>query len=233
MLVSIAIPVYEMNSMGKYFLDISLKKIADQTYKDIQVVISDHSINSELEELCNLYSEKLNILYLKNVEKRGSSSANLNNAIKNCKGQIIKILMQDEFLYDNSSIEKIKNIFINNEEAYWLLSGCIYGTSEFDVKGNMYPIYSDDIVRGINTIGSPSMLTIKNEDLEFFDENLLWVMDCEYYKRMFDKFGAPIIVKEHQVFVAQHKDQVTSILSEEVKKTEVNYLIKKYSYELK
>ena len=67
MLVSIAIPVYEMNSMGKYFLDISLRNIANQTYKDIQVVISDHSVNSELEELCNLYSEKLNILYLKNV----------------------------------------------------------------------------------------------------------------------------------------------------------------------
>ena len=233
MLISIAIPVYEMNSMGKYFLDISLRNIANQTYKDIQVVISDHSVNSELEELCNLYSEKLNILYLKNVEKRGSSSANLNNALKNCKGQIIKILMQDEFLHDNLSVEKITNIFINNKEAKWLVSGCIFGPSEFDVKGSMFPVYSNDIIKGVNTIGSPSMLTIKNEDLEFFDENLLWVMDCEYYKRMFDKFGEPIIVNEHQIFVAQHKDQVTSILSEQVKNTEVDYLIKKYSYELK
>jgi hypothetical protein len=97
----------------------------------------------------------------------------------------------------------------------------------------MFPVYSNDIIKGVNTIGSPSVLTIKNKDLEFFDENLLWVMDCEYYKRMFDKFGEPIIVNEHQIFVSQHKDQVTSILSEEVKKTEVNYLIKKYSYEFK
>ena len=233
MLVSIAIPVYEMNSMGRHFLEISLKNIANQTYKDIQVVISDHSNNSEIEELCNLYSEELNILYLKNIEKRGSSSANLNNAIKSCKGQIIKILMQDEFLHDNSSIEKIKNIFIGNKEAKWLVSGCIYGPNEFDIKGSMFPFYSNDIVNGINTIGSPSMLTIKNEDLEFFDDNLLWVMDCEYYKRMFDKFGDPIIVNEHHIFVAQHKDQVTSILSEEIKKKEVNYLNKKYNYEFK
>jgi glycosyltransferase involved in cell wall biosynthesis len=233
MLVSIAIPVYEMNSMGRDFLDISLKNISNQTYKNIQVVISDHSVNSDIEELCGLYSKNLNILYLKNTEKRGSSSANLNNAIINCKGQIIKILMQDEFLYDNLSIEKIVSIFTNNKDVFWLVSGCIYGPSEFDVRGSMCPTYSNDIIKGVNTIGSPSMLTIKNEDLEFFDENLLWVMDCEYYKRMFDKFGEPIIIDEHQIFVAQHKDQVTSILTEDIKKAEVDYLIKKYSYEFK
>jgi glycosyltransferase involved in cell wall biosynthesis len=233
MLVSIAIPVYEMNSMGRDFLDISLKNISNQTYKNIQVVISDHSVNSDIEELCDLYSKNLNVLYLKNTEKRGSSSANLNNAIINCKGQIIKILMQDEFLYDNLSIEKIANIFKNNKSVYWLVSGCIYGPNEFDLRGSMYPIYSSEITKGVNTIGSPSMLTIKNENLELFNENLLWVMDCEYYKRMFDKFGEPTIINEHQIFVAQHKNQVTSILSEEVKNAEVDYLIKKYSYEFK
>lgn len=222
-----------MNSMGKHFLDISLKNIANQTYKDIQVVISDHSKNSEIKELCNLYSEELNILYLKNVEKRGSSSANLNNAIKNCKGQIIKILMQDEFLHDNSSIEKIVNAFTGDNCINWIVSGCLYGSNEFNIKGSMYPVYSSDIIKGINTIGSPSMLTIRNENLEFFDESLLWVMDCEYYKRMYDKFGEPFIINEHHIFVAQHKNQVTSFLSEEVKKTEVDYLIKKYNYEPK
>jgi glycosyltransferase involved in cell wall biosynthesis len=233
MLVSIAIPVYEMNSMGKYFLDISLRNISNQTYKNIQVVISDHSVNSDIENLCNLYSKKLNILYVKNSENRGSSSANLNNAIRNCDGKIIKILMQDEFLYDTTSLEKLVNIFTNDNCINWTVSGCIYGPSEFDIRGSMYPAYSKDIIRGINTIGSPSMLTIKNENLEFFDENLLWVMDCEYYKRMYDKFGEPHIINEHHIFVAQHINQVTSILSEEVKNEEVDYLIKKYNYEFK
>lgn len=228
MLVSIAIPVYEMNSKGKYFLDISLKSILNQTYKNIQIVISDHSKNSEIEELCKLYSSDLNILYLKNTKKRGSSSANLNNALKNCTGEIIKILMQDEFLYDNNSIENIKNIFTEKDDIYWLASGCVYGLDEYNIRGSMYPKYSEDIIMGINTIGSPSMLTIRNTDLEYFDENLLWVMDCEYYKRMFDKFGEPFLLNKHQIFVAQHKDQVTSMLSQEIKNIEEDFLIKKY-----
>lgn len=232
MLVSIAIPVYEMNSIGIHYLDINLKAISKQTYENIEVVISDHSVNSDLENLCKSYDDKLNIRYLKNAKKRGSSSANLNNALKNCKGQIIKILMQDEFLYDQNSIKKIANLFIDNNQILWTASGCFFGPDEFNIKGNMFPFYSEDITKGINTIGSPSMITIKNENLQFFDENLLWVMDCEYYKRMYDKFGEPYIINEYHIFVAQHKDQVTSLLSDEVKNKEVEYLIKKYNHEL-
>jgi len=231
--ISIAIPVYEMNSSGVSFLDLSLKRICLQSLKEIEVVISDHSKNNDIEKLCKEYSDKLNIVYIKNEEKRGSSSANLNNALKNCKGEIIKILMQDEYLYDINALKKIKDKFDNNKDKQWLLTGCLNGREPDKIMSGMFPVYSNNIVLSQNTIGSPSVMSIRNNNnIEFFNEDLIWIMDCEYYKRMYDKFGSPAIINDYIVFVLQHKDQVTSFLNNEIKTKEEKYLIEKYIHEL-
>lgn len=227
-MISIAIPVYEMKGFGVKYLDMSLNKILCQTYKNIEVVVSDHSINEDIKHLCELYSSKLNISYIKNEEKRGNSSANLNNALKNCKGRLIKILMQDEFLYDSNAIKKINEEFNKNEEFNWLITGCAYGNSSFVELGRMIPLYSNDIIKSKNTIGSPSVLTIKNGDLLFFNENLLWVMDIDYYKRLYNKYGYPIILNEHLVYILQHKNQMTNYISIEKKQKEEMYMLQTY-----
>lgn len=228
-MVSIAIPVYEMNSFGETILSISLEKIAAQTYKNIEVVISDHSLNDDIKKLCDSYKEKLKIIYLRNEYNRGSSSSNLNNALINCSGDIIKILMQDEYLCDERGIEKIKKIF-DEENINWLATGCLYGTYPASVRGSMMPVYSNTIIESNNTLGSPSVITIKNSNIELFNEELLWVMDCEYYKRMHDRFGSPYILNECLVFITQHKDQVTSFLDIETKTREEKFLLQKYTH---
>ena len=42
---------------------------------------------------------------------------------------------------------------------------------------------------GNNTMGCPTGMTIKNKNLLFFDEEINWLMDVDYYKRMFDLHG--------------------------------------------
>lgn len=75
-LVSIAIPCYEMKGLGAQFLNESLLKISNQTYKNIQVVISDHSSTNIIENVVNIWLKELNIKYIKNIENVGSSSSN-------------------------------------------------------------------------------------------------------------------------------------------------------------
>ena len=93
-----------MHGKGSNFLNFSLEQIYNQSYSNIQVVISDHSIDNSIYTVCNDWSKKLNIKYLKNTKNRGSSSANINNAINNCDGKLIKILFQDDFLFYKNSI---------------------------------------------------------------------------------------------------------------------------------
>lgn len=226
-MISIAIPTYEMNGRGPGFIEQSLNYISRQTYTDLEVVISDHSLNDEIKNICENF-KSLDINYIKNETDRGSSSANLNNAIRNTKYDIIKFLMQDEFLYDALLLEEIAKFF-SDPEVKWVANSCINGP---DVDTHLYtviPRYNPDIIKGNNTIGSPSCVSIRRtEDLELFNHDLIWLMDCDYYKRLYDKWGEPKILPENHVFITHHPDQLTNLIPSEKKEYEHKLLLEKY-----
>jgi len=226
MKVSICIPTYEMAGNGYQYLKFSLDKRLEQTYTNVEVVISDHSDTSEIFNLCQQYQNQLDIKYIKNKNNRGNSSANLNNGLKNCSGDVIKILFQDDFFYDKHSLSNQVSIFTSG----WLVTACCHfdGLNFFNP---FYPKYNDKIQYGNNTISSPSVLMIKNKDLLYFDENLIWLMDVDYYKRLFTVFGEPTICSRINVVNRQHNNQLTNLIPEDLKTSEYNYIVKKYSNE--
>jgi hypothetical protein len=60
-----------------------------------------------------------------------------------------------------------------------------------------------------------------------FDENLVWLFDCDYYKRMFDTYGDPVIIDGNEVTIGIHEGQATNNISNDLKMEEV-YKLKKY-----
>jgi hypothetical protein len=56
-----------------------------------------------------------------------------------------------------------------------------------------------------------------------------WLLDCDFYKRMFTKYGEPVIIDGVGVNLGKGDHQMTKILSAETKNAEVNYLRKKYN----
>jgi glycosyltransferase involved in cell wall biosynthesis len=223
-MVSICIPAYEMKGKGVEYLEYSFNILYSQTYKDFEILISDHSTGDDIKDLCEQWGQILNINYLRNEYKRGISSANINNAIKNAKGDIIKILFQDDFLYDEYSLEKQLECFKEN----WMVTACCH-YNEKEIYKPFYPQYHNQIQYGQNTISSPSVLMFRNKDIIEFDENLFWLMDVDYYKRMYDKFGLPIICNYITVVNREHENQVSNTLAtEEIKQKELEYIIQKY-----
>jgi len=227
-LVSICIPTYEMKGKGVEYLEHSFQIISSQTYNNIEIIISDHSISNTIRELCDKWGSKLDIKYYLNKNDRGVSSANINNALKKANGDIIKILFQDDFLYDESSIETQLVHFLGNHN-HWLITACAHTNDGMNIFKPHYPKYHDNIQYGENTISSPSVLMFKNENVIEFDENLFWLMDTDYYKRMYDKFGLPSICNYITVVNREHPDQVSNtIATEERRKIELDYIINKY-----
>ena len=45
-------------------------------------------------------------------------------------------------------------------------------------------------------------------------------MDCDYYKRLYDKWGEPKILPENHVFITHHPDQLTNLIPSEKKEYE-------------
>jgi cellulose synthase/poly-beta-1,6-N-acetylglucosamine synthase-like glycosyltransferase len=66
-LITIIIPCYEMRGEGVSFLNFSLEKIYSQSYKNIEVLISDQSNNSDIFEAVKAWDKKLNIKSSQNL----------------------------------------------------------------------------------------------------------------------------------------------------------------------
>ena len=107
MKMSIAVPTWESYGKGNEFLDDLFRTLEIQTFQDFEVVVSDHSKDDKLVDVIDEFQHKFNILYVKNKNDRGNGPANTNNAIDKCSGDIIKVMFQDDFFYDEEALKKI------------------------------------------------------------------------------------------------------------------------------
>lgn len=206
--ISVAIPAYEMHGKGPAFLAESFERLLTQKFTDFDVVVSDNSETSVIKDVCDQYTEKLTITYVKNDDPFHGMSSNVNNALKHATGKIIKILFLDDFLLDENSLQLVANNFDLSHDT-WLATGCLHTKDGADLFNPHAPKYNDKIHLGKNTIGSPSVLAIKNEKVQLFDTHLKWLMDCEYYKRLHEIFGAPKLVAAPAVVIRTGDHQVT------------------------
>tara|TARA_A100001035_G_scaffold184492_1_gene146996 strand:- start:738 stop:2099 length:1362 start_codon:yes stop_codon:yes gene_type:complete len=211
-LVSIAISTYEANGNGPEFLTRNLKNIIKQTYQNIEVVISDHSSDNSIKEVCKKFSsQKYPIKYVHNPHHKGNISQNINNAIKYCNGVYIKILFMDDYLFHDNVIQEIVNEFKKQSEKKWLVHSYIHTKNHRDFYYLHHPRFSHDITFS-NRIGCPSCLTIHKSVSERFDVNIKWFMDGELYFRINAEHGPPIFLHNSKPYMVNvhHENQVTN-----------------------
>jgi glycosyltransferase involved in cell wall biosynthesis len=233
MKVSIAISTYEANGRGVELLSVNINTIMQQTYKNIEIVISDHSANTDIKNYIDNIrrSCQFDIIYVVNPEKRGNISHNINNAINHCTGDIIKIIFMDDFLLKQTAIADIVFVFTQNPSARWMVNSYLHTQNYSSFYNPIYPKYNDKIITGINTIGCPSGLTISKDVAARFDENLKWFMDCEYYYQLFKLYGHPIIYQNNfLVGTLIHNSQVTNscVNNDALINSETSYINAKY-----
>ena len=228
MLTSIAVPVYEMNGQGIHYLKHNLNKIiAQKINSDLEVIISDQSQNDTVRN----YINDLGIDYIKYIkanEKVNSLSSNTNNAIRNCNGDIIKVLYQDDYFLDEYSLQKTIDT-ISNSNKMWLISACEHSKDLSTLIRPFYPQWNDNMIFGNNTYSCPSVLSFKKKAKDnYFDENLDYLLDTEYYWRMKNKYGEPVYLQDITVVISIHQNQSTNSVSMKSEK-ELQYIIKKYA----
>lgn len=226
---SIVIPTWEQHGKGVYFLTQLLNSIKNQKFNDYEIVISDHSINNEIENICKNF-DFLNITYIKNEKNRGNSPSNLNVGLSKSKGEIIKVMFQDDFFIDPNSLSLISDHFEKND-CKWLVNGCCHTTDSVNFFKYMIPKWNDKISEGVNTISSPSVLSFINKDILYFDENLTMLMDCDYYYSLYKKYGLPSILENYLVANTSHEYQISKMYDKDIQE-EIN-IVKQKTYEFR
>lgn len=213
-----------MNGRGAEFLKKVLISLTTQTYKQFEVVISDHSISNQIEYCVKEYPE-LDIKYIHNNHKRGSSSANINVAISNAKYDIIKPIFQDDFICSQQCLEHIAQA-----NGSWGASQFIHTDEQHTKVFNpMNPVMTNRTVHGVNTFGCPSVMFFKKGPNTYFDEKLIWLMDCEFYHRLWKLYGNPTIISSIDVCVRVWGDSVSGHVSEQTKSEEYEYVKGKHA----
>jgi hypothetical protein len=83
----------------------------------------------------------------------------------------------------------------------------------------------------VNTISSPSVIAFKNEIDVQFDENLVYLMDLDFYYHMRNKYGEPVYFDDILVSNRIHPDSISSGIDnkEEFILKESNYCKTKFN----
>lgn len=157
------------------------------------------------------------------ITKDGKMAENTNSAIRKAKGEIIKILYMDDYLKNNNALQNIVDHF----EGGWYATTCWHDKGD-GVLFNAHHPYYDGIPKDINTIGSPSVIAIENNNPLLFDENMSWLLDVDYYKRLYERYGNPKTLPFDDVIIGVGEHQMTHILTDDEKLAEEKYLNEKY-----
>lgn len=182
-----------------YFLNRATESVYKQTYKNYEIVLTTE----------------------------GKMAENTNAAIKKATGDIVKILYMDDFLYSEDALLHIAETFQGG--AKWAASSCLH-TEDGETFYNMHlPWWSDGIVDGSNTIGSPSVVAFVNDSPTLFDEKLSWLLDCDLYHRLHRRYGEPVIIETADVAIGIGPHQMTNLLPLKNKLDEHLYLKDKYA----
>jgi len=224
--VSICIPTYGMNGKGAYYLQKNLSSVFLQNVKPHEVIISDHSKDDVIKNVAESWRDYLNIKYYRETTNVGVISTNLNNCILNATGDVIDFMLQDDFYFQPNSLQRRLELL---GDSQWAVSATLH----YAVEKNMYywhliPEYRDDIYLGFNSIGSPSLLTMRREGAPLFDENLFMLTDCDYYKQLFDKFGLPKTTQDITVISCMWEGQSQKSVSSEKMNGEIAHVKLKY-----
>ena len=205
--ISICCPIYTMKGKtAEKFLVEYFSHLMYQTFKGFDIVISDQSEGDNLKVICDTFSHVLDIKYFKNTSGKKNAANNVNNAVRHATGDIIKLLYMDDFFVDQDALLKIINAFEHTSpDGNWLISGFTHSNEDrtqfFDTRK---PWYGNKYVNGDNTTGNPSNYAVRRECAIEMDDDLLWIVDGEYFYRSYYYHGDPIMLDDVLVCFREH-----------------------------
>jgi hypothetical protein len=195
MLISVCVPTHEIPEREAFMKRLEAS-LAAQTFQDFELVVTDE----------------------------GKMAENTNAAIKKAKGDIIKLLYMDDFLYSPDALQHIADEF----KGGWAASGCVHTEDGKKFSNAHFPSWNDDMAIGKNTVGSPSVVAFENNEPLLFDESLSFMLDCELYVRLYERYGEPQILPYLDVAMGLGDHQMTNIMPLEEKYKEAQYVVNKH-----
>ena len=187
--VSICIPTYKLAD----HLRKALNSILIQTHKNYEVIITDDTPDSSIEDVYNEFKDQMTIKYYRNDQRKGSPE-NWNEAMRRAQGEYIKILHHDDWFPEKDSLAKFVSMLDRNQKADFAFSS----SANFTPDGKLHSIHqagryklfvlrkNPKILYAGNFIGAPSATIFRKKINLYFDPQFKWVVDYDFYLRVLE-----------------------------------------------
>lgn len=227
-LLSIVIPTYK----GSESIFVALSSIARQSYKNIEVIVSDDNGKGtddqiKTQKVIESFSNELNIKYLINSHVNGSHARN--KGLEVAKGDYISLLDDDDFYLEEYAKEVI-SVFDNNKDVDFVFFDVAIITKE-GVSRTVCNEKIDykDFLLGNKEIGTGSNICFRRRALDDggFDERYLRYQDIEFIVKKLYKFKSIWI---NRLLVVKYFNKIDNYLNYE-KSLNMQKLLREDVYE--
>jgi glycosyltransferase involved in cell wall biosynthesis len=210
-LISICIPAYKKPE----FVIRAIQSIQKQSYKQVEIIISDDSPNEDIKIAIQSYISELNIKYYHN-QPALKSPKNWNNAISLSTGEYFMLLHQDDWL---ESVDCL-SIYIKAFDAHPKAQFVFCKNTAIQPDGTQLTLqYLTSLLKDMdkrpnhilraNVIGPPSNTMLKRGVGVNYDEDYIWLVDVDYYVSLLNKGYEYVYLDAHLVSIGLHEDQTT------------------------
>jgi glycosyltransferase involved in cell wall biosynthesis len=232
--ISICIAAYNRTSFLKRLLD----SIQRQTFKNFEVIVTDDSPGTEVDELCKQFKNNFKLFYKKNIPALGTP-ANWNEAIKHANGEWIKLMHDDDWFANENCLELFAKATAENNKFIFSAYHNVFENSG-STEQKLFPshwrpriIKNPVALLNTNVIGPPSVTLIHRSITEQYDTNMKWRVDIDFYIRLLKNEKTFSYINTPLINVGISDSQVTNscINQPEVELPEGLLLLIKYGVE--
>lgn len=196
------------------FIEETIHSVLSQEYPNLEYLVMDGGSSDDTLNVLKRYSGK--ITWFSEADQ-GQTHA-INKGLRRATGSILGYLNADDLLLPGA-LQKVVEIFNDDSQVWWVTGKC----HSVDEKNNEIrrpiTIYKNVLLR----LSSPSLLLITNfisqpatfwrrETLEcvgYLDESLHYVMDYEYWLRLYAK-SPPVFIPEYLAAFRIHRKSKTT-----------------------
>ncbi len=179
-LISVCIPTFN----GARYLRETLASVADQTYKNIELIISDDNSTDETLAIAESFKSEAAFPVIIYNHSPGGIGANWNNCILHSNGKYIKFIFQDDFMEPSCIEEMLFAIEQSNEKI------CVCKRNII-VDGNYQN--NDDLKRWLSVFGDlqKNISIHERNNYKIITKSIF--SDKRFLEQPYNKIGEPIV----------------------------------------
>ena len=210
-LISICIPAYQK---PQYVVRL-LQSVLKQSYKQVEIIISDDSPDEDIKEAIASFNNQLTIHYFHN-QPALKSPRNWNAVIEKATGELLVLMHQDDWYHTANALETYVNTFEQNPQADFVFCR----NTAVDEMGKQTVLQArPQLLKTMKkhpyrlvlaqVIGPPSNTILRKKVKTKYDERFIWLVDVDYYARILNEGHDYVYIDQHLVSIGLHEDQTT------------------------